>query len=124
MRALSFAVCFSSLVGCLSLAQAVAAGTLTSPTPLTGAAAGANGAQGTSVSPGCTKPGTPICMNDTTTFISADRMSVCQGEVREYVDRTMAYLQCLSNEHQSISHELSRNVDRFNCRLSGSRTCG
>lgn len=72
----------------------------------------------------CTRPGVPMCMDDTTTFVSADRMTTCQMEVRDYVERTMAYLQCLSEEHQATSHELTRNVDRFNCRLSGGRSCG
>lgn len=104
----------------LSAAPAVA-GNTPSPTNLVGgAAAGAAPASPSA----CAKPGMPLCMNDAATFGNADRMTQCQGEVREYVDRTMAYLQCLSNEHQNSGQELSRNVDRFNCRLSGSRTCG
>lgn len=96
------------------------AGSLSPPTNLVGGAAGAAPASPSA----CAKPGMPLCMNDAATFGNADRMTQCQGEVREYVDRTMAYLQCLSNEHQNSGQELSRNVDRFNCRLSGSRTCG
>ncbi|MCW2246106.1 hypothetical protein M2352_001697 [Azospirillum fermentarium] len=108
----------------VSLAQVLpaAAGSLSSPTNLVGGAA--PGGAASMASPACAKPGMPACMNDAATFTNADRMTQCQGEVRDYVDRSMAYLQCLSNEHQNAGQELSRNVDRFNCRLSGSRTCG
>lgn len=73
---------------------------------------------------GCTKPGVPVCMDDTTTFVSADKMSACQFEVKEYVDKTMDYLKCLNEENAATGQELTRNVERFNCRLSGGRTCG
>lgn len=72
----------------------------------------------------CVKPGVPVCMDDTTTFVSADRMTSCQQEVREYIDRTMDYLRCLNEENATTGRELSRNVERFNCRLSGTRNCG
>lgn len=72
---------------------------------------------------GCVKPGVPVCMDDTTTFVSADKMSACQFEVKEYVDRTMAYLKCLNDENVGTGQELTRNVERFNCRLAGGRTC-
>ncbi|TWA81310.1 hypothetical protein FBZ83_108200 [Azospirillum brasilense] len=71
----------------------------------------------------CTKPGVPLCMSDTTTFVSADKMAACQFEVKEYVDKTMDYLRCLNEENTSTGQELTRNVERFNCRLSG-RNCG
>ena len=71
----------------------------------------------------CTKPGVPLCMSDTTTFVSADKMATCQFEVKEYVDKTMDYLRCLNEENTSTGQELTRNVERFNCRLSG-RNCG
>lgn len=72
----------------------------------------------------CVKPGVPVCMDDTTTFVSADRMTACQQEVREYIDRTMDYLRCLNEENATTGRELSQNVERFNCRLSGTRNCG
>ncbi|ANC91050.1 hypothetical protein A6A40_03555 [Azospirillum humicireducens] len=72
---------------------------------------------------GCLKPGVPLCMDDQATFLSADRMSSCQGEVKEYVDRSMTYLTCLNDENIATGRELSRNVDRFNCRLSGRKGC-
>lgn len=73
---------------------------------------------------GCAKPGVPVCMDDSTTFVSADKMSACQFEVREYVDRTMDYLKCLNEENTNTGQELTRNVERFNCRLAGGKTCG
>jgi len=72
----------------------------------------------------CAKPGVPVCMDDTTTFVSADKMAACQFEVKEYVDKTMDYLKCLNDENTATGQELTRNVERFNCRLSGGRTCG
>lgn len=72
----------------------------------------------------CIKPGVPVCMDDTTTFVSADKMAACQFEVKEYVDRTMDYLKCLNEQNAITGQELTRNVERFNCRLSGGRTCG
>ena len=72
----------------------------------------------------CIKPGVPVCMDDTTTFVSADKMAACQFEVKEYVDKTMDYLKCLNEENTNTGQELTRNVERFNCRLSGNRTCG
>lgn len=79
--------------------------------------------QPTTPAAGCLKPGAPLCMDDQATFLSADRMSSCQGEVKEYVDRSMAYLTCLNDENIATGRELSRNVDRFNCRLSGRKGC-
>ncbi|HYH38502.1 MAG TPA: hypothetical protein VD860_09810 [Azospirillum sp.] len=72
----------------------------------------------------CIKPLVPACMNDTTTFVSADKMQSCQFEVKDYVDKTMAYLTCVSDEHKATGQELTRNVERFNCRLSGRQNCG
>lgn len=77
--------------------------------------------QGTIIA--CLKPHIPQCMGDGTTFVSADRMSGCQFEVKEYVDRTMSYLHCLNDENRKTGEELTRNVDGFNCRLSGGRSC-
>ena len=79
--------------------------------------------QPTTPAAGCVKPGVPLCMDDQATFLSADRMSSCQGEVKEYVDKSMAYLTCLNDENIATGRELSRNVDRFNCRLSGRKGC-
>ncbi|CBS86202.1 hypothetical protein [Azospirillum lipoferum] len=79
--------------------------------------------QSTTPAAGCLKPGVPLCMDDQATFLSADRMSSCQGEVKEYVDKSMAYLTCLNDENIATGRELSRNVDRFNCRLSGRKGC-
>ncbi len=72
---------------------------------------------------GCMKPGVPVCMDDTTTFVSADKMAACQFEVKEYVDRTMDYLTCLNDENITTGQQLTRGVERFNCRLSGGRAC-
>ncbi|HYG88285.1 MAG TPA: hypothetical protein VD978_18730 [Azospirillum sp.] len=72
----------------------------------------------------CVKPGVPACMNDNTTFVAADKMQTCQFEVKDYADRTLAYLKCLSDEHQATGQELTLNIERFNCRLSGNRNCG
>ncbi|WP_051340071.1 hypothetical protein [Azospirillum halopraeferens] len=71
----------------------------------------------------CLKPGVPLCMEDATTFVSAQRMQECQFAVKEYVERTMTYLQCLSDESAATGRELTTNVERFNCRLSGRRDC-
>ncbi|MBY6261462.1 hypothetical protein EI613_05895 [Azospirillum sp. 412522] len=79
--------------------------------------------QATTPAAGCLKPGVPLCMDDQSTFLSADKMSSCQGEVKEYVDKSMAYLTCLNEENVATGRELSRNVDRFNCRLSGRKGC-
>ena len=79
--------------------------------------------QPTTPAAGCLKPGVPLCMDDQSTFLSADKMSSCQGEVKEYVDKSMAYLTCLNEENVATGRELSRNVDRFNCRLSGRKGC-
>lgn len=72
---------------------------------------------------GCAKPGVPLCMDDANTFVSADKMSNCQFEVKDYVERTMSYLKCLNDENVGTGREMTRNVDRFNCRLSGQRNC-
>ncbi|CAO3354089.1 hypothetical protein [Azospirillum palustre] len=79
--------------------------------------------QPTTPAAGCLKPGVPLCMDDQATFLSADKMSSCQGEVKDYVDKSMSYLTCLNEENVSTGRELSRNVDRFNCRLSGRKGC-
>jgi hypothetical protein len=71
----------------------------------------------------CVKPGVPACMADSMTFVSADRMMTCQADVKDYVERTMAYLKCLADENVATGQELTRNVERFNCRLSGGKDC-
>ena len=71
----------------------------------------------------CVKPMVPACMGDGTTFVSAEKMQNCQFEVKDYADKTMAYLTCLSDEHKSTGEELTRNIERFNCRLSGRQNC-
>ncbi|PWC85713.1 hypothetical protein TSH100_14075 [Azospirillum sp. TSH100] len=96
------------------------------PTPGAGAPAGgavSTAPQPTTPAAGCLKPGVPLCMDDQATFLNADKMSSCQGEVKEYVDKSMAYLTCLNEENVTTGRELSRNVDRFNCRLSGRKGC-
>ncbi len=72
---------------------------------------------------GCTKPPVPVCMDDVGTFAAPDRMTSCQGDVKDYVDRSMGYLKCLNDENVASGRDLTRNVDRFNCRLSGRKTC-
>ncbi|CAO3420777.1 hypothetical protein [Azospirillum endophyticum] len=98
-----------------------AAGAASSGTPA--GAAASTAPQPTTPAAGCLKPGAPMCMDDQSTFLSADKMSSCQGEVKEYVDKSMAYLTCLNEENVATGRELSRNVDRFNCRLSGRKGC-
>lgn len=71
----------------------------------------------------CERPGAPACVADATTFVSAERMTDCQREVKQYVDQTLAYLTCLSDEHQQTAAEMARVVDRFNCRLSRGNAC-
>jgi hypothetical protein len=73
--------------------------------------------------PICVKPGVPACMDDGTTFVSAEKMVDCQGAVREYIDRTMEYVQCLNDDVKRTGKELNQNVDRFNCRLGGRKDC-
>ena len=63
-------------------------------------------------------------MNDGTTFVSVDKMQTCQFEVKDYADKTMAYLTCLSEEHQATGQEMTRSIERFNCRLTGRQGCG
>lgn len=71
----------------------------------------------------CAKPGAPQCMDDGATFAAPDKMTGCQSEVKDYVDRTMAYLKCLNDENIAAGRDLTRNVERFNCRLSGRKGC-
>lgn len=73
--------------------------------------------------PLCIKPAVPLCMEDTTTYVGAERMIDCQTAVREYIDRTMEYLKCLNDETTATGQELTRNVDRFNCRLAARDKC-
>lgn len=93
------------------------------PAILTVSALTAFGGAASAAGPQCVKPGVPACMDDSLTFVSADRMTTCQTDVKDYVDRTMAYLKCLADENAATGQELTRNVDRFNCRLSGGKNC-
>lgn len=93
------------------------------PSTAQAGAAASTAPQPTTPAAGCLKPGVPLCMDDQSTFLSADKMSSCQGEVKDYVDKSMAYLTCLNEENVATGRELSRNVDRFNCRLSGRKGC-
>jgi hypothetical protein len=71
----------------------------------------------------CAKPPAPQCMDDGATFAAPDTMTGCQSEVKDYVDRTMSYLKCLNDENIAAGRDLTRNVERFNCRLSGRKGC-
>lgn len=71
----------------------------------------------------CAKPTAPQCMDDGVTFAAPDKMTGCQSEVKDYVDRTMSYLKCLNDENIAAGRDLTRNVERFNCRLSGRKGC-
>lgn len=71
----------------------------------------------------CAKPPAPPCMDDGATFAAPGAMTGCQSEVKDYVDRTMSYLKCLNDENIAAGRDLTRNVERFNCRLSGRKGC-
>ncbi len=133
LRVTSFLRMAAVAMGISAGLPALAAGPVTTPSPTSssGGHLPANPAQGGSPqatapagpAPGCLRPGVPLCMDDGTTFVSADKMSGCQSEVKEYVDKTMAYLKCLNDENITTGRDSSRNVDRFNCRLSGRKGC-
>lgn len=109
--------------GLASFPLRFALGLATLGTAATALAAGPVQPGGGAAAYGCIKPGIPLCMDDANTFVSADKMSNCQFEVKDYVDRTMSYLKCLNDENVGTGREMTRNVDRFNCRLSGQRNC-
>lgn len=50
-------------------------------------------------------------------------MILCQADVRDYIERTMAYLACLNEESSRKSEDLTQTVEQFNCRLGGRRDC-
>jgi len=88
----------------------------------------------------CVKPPTPACLDDGTTFVAAERMIDCQVAAKRYIDDTMDYTKCLgeevrrtngdlaraadlNNEVTRSGEEMTRAVNRFNCRLSGRQDC-
>jgi len=71
----------------------------------------------------CVKPPVPLCMQESQTYVAAERLIQCQEAVRDYIDTTMKYLKCLNEETTATGQELKQNVDRFNCRLSGKGDC-
>lgn len=73
--------------------------------------------------PVCAKPPMPACIDDLTTFVSADRMVECQNAVKVYIDVTMSYMACRQNLDSATNAELIAAVNRFNCRLSGGEKC-
>lgn len=81
--------------------------------------AGAAVAHGATAEELCVKVPRPACMDDQTTFVSADKMTDCQAAVKDYIDYTMAYIQCVNRESTTTGEELTTSVERFNCRLSG-----
>lgn len=94
---------------------------------LTGAAAlwlagGAALAQ-TAGAPVCPRPGMPSCIDDLTTYVSADRMIACQSAVKDYIETTMTYLLCRPGGDEAANDELNAAVRRFNCRLAGGEDC-
>lgn len=82
------------------------------------------GAAAAQQAPVCPKPPMPACIDDLTTFVSADRMIACQSAVKDYIDDTMWYLNCRKDGDVATNAELMSAVNRFNCRLSGGETCG
>lgn len=74
-------------------------------------------------SPVCEKPPMPVCIDDLTTFVSADRMVECQNAVKVYIDVTMNYMACRQNMDSATNAELIAAVNRFNCRLMGGENC-
>lgn len=89
---------------------------------LTGTAAAQNSTAKPTVQ--CAKPPTPACVDDLTTYVSADKMIDCQNVVKEHVDATMAYLACMPLGDAPANAELMNSVARFNCRLQGRDNCG
>lgn len=73
--------------------------------------------------PSCPKPPMPACIDDLTTFVSADRMVECQSAVKVYIDVTMNYMACRQNMDSATNAELIAAVNRFNCRLMGGENC-
>ncbi|CAK0767872.1 exported hypothetical protein [Azospirillaceae bacterium] len=84
---------------------------------------GAAWAQPSSFAGNCVRPSTPVCAESDTTFLNADRMNLCQNDVKQFVAATTSYLQCLSSEHVQTNQEMLSVVERFNCRLMGKAEC-
>ncbi|MFD1627561.1 hypothetical protein [Azospirillum griseum] len=129
-------VCGSRLAVCAALVAGVALvwadGANAAGKPTSGGGASAQPSNHPSAAPApppppqvavCAKPVIPGCMDDGGTFAAPERMTSCQGEVKDYVDRTMTYLKCLNDENVASGRDLTRNVDRFNCKLSGRKSC-
>jgi len=79
---------------------------------------------GAALADACVKPPIPACLDDATTHVAAERLMDCQTAVRRYVDETMDYTKCLNDEVVRTGDEMTRAVNRFNCRLSARRDCG
>lgn len=77
----------------------------------------------TAGAPVCPRPGMPDCIDDLTTYVSADRMIACQSAVKEYIETTMTYLLCVPRGDAATNEELNAAVHRFNCRLAGGENC-
>lgn len=73
--------------------------------------------------PPCPRPATPACIDDLTTYVSADRMIACQSAVKEHIESTMTYLLCRPGGDDAANDELNAAVRRFNCRLAGGEDC-
>lgn len=71
----------------------------------------------------CVKPPTPACIDDLTTYVSADKMIECQDTVKIHIDAGMAYLMCPPLGDPAANAELIAAVNRFNCRLQGGENC-
>lgn len=78
---------------------------------------------GAALADACVKPPMPLCLEDTTTYVAAERLMDCQIAVRRYVDETMDYTKCLNDEVVRTGDEMTRAVNLFNCRLSARRDC-
>ncbi len=71
----------------------------------------------------CVKPPTPACIDDLTTYVSADKMIECQDVVKNHIDVSMVYLNCPPLGDPAANAELIAAVNRFNCRLQGRDNC-
>ena len=71
----------------------------------------------------CVKPPTPACIDDLTTYVSADKMIECQDAVKAHIETSMAYLNCTPLGDPAANAALIAAVNRFNCRLQGGENC-
>lgn len=71
----------------------------------------------------CVKPPTPACIDDLTTYVSADKMIECQDVVKTHIETSMVYLMCPPLGDPAANAELIAAVNRFNCRLQGRDNC-